>query len=272
MTTTHRFEQRAGLDVQTWPAFDGFDLQAVVTTRDGGVSQGPYDSLNLGLHVGDEPDAVIENRRRAGAAVGLGLDQLVFCRQSHDRAVAVVTRADAGRGTLDEASALADTDALVTVETDLGLVVMVADCVPIVLYCPTGRVLSTVHAGWRGTTRQVVIAAVEEMERLGADRRSIVAGLGPAIPAVRYQVGEDVLEAAQESFGAAANAVIAPDGRGKWRFDLWAANRHLLRSAGLLDAHVKVADEPSDGERFFSDRAARPCGRFAAIARLTSPA
>ncbi|HEY6789537.1 MAG TPA: laccase domain-containing protein, partial [Trebonia sp.] len=121
-----------GLDVLAWPAFDGLGLDAVVTTRNGGVSQGPYASLNLGFHVGDDDKAVLENRRRAAAALGADLGDMVFCNQSHGRAVAVVTATDRGRGTLSLADAIDSTDALVTTEPGVALVVMVADCVPIV--------------------------------------------------------------------------------------------------------------------------------------------
>ena len=130
-----------------WPAFDGHPVDALVTSRQGGVSAGPYASLNLGLHVGDSTAAVLENRRRTAAALGADLGDLVFCHQSHGRNVQVVTAADRGRGTLSQDDAIAATDALVTAEPGVVLVVMVADCVPIVLYDPVARVLSCVHAG-----------------------------------------------------------------------------------------------------------------------------
>jgi YfiH family protein len=259
------------LDVLAWPAFDGLGLDAVVTTRQGGVSQGPYASLNLALHVGDDQTAVLENRRRAAAALGADLGDMVFCHQSHGRAVAVVTGADRGRGTLSLADAIASTDALVTTEPGIALVVMVADCVPIVLHDPVAHVLACVHAGWRGTVARVSEAAIEVMSTLGANPADVIACLGPAIAPGRYQVGADVAEAAQRCFGARAAEVLPPDGTGHWLFDLWTANRIVLRQAGLRDENVHVAAEPTGTQgsgQFFSDRGARPCGRFAAIARL----
>lgn len=269
---SHRFERRAGVDVLTWPVFDELPLDAVVTTRGGGVSDGPYTSMNLGLHVEDDRAAVLENRSRAAATIGLTLDDLVFCRQAHDRRVVRVTVGDRGRGARGHEDAIADTDALVTTEPGVGLVVIVADCVPIVMFCPEGNVLATVHAGWGGTTRRVVAAAVEVMVQAGARPEAVRVALGPAIPAARYQVGDDVLAAAEEAFGDEVGTLVVPDGTGRWRFDLWAANLVALRDSGIDDRHVSVAElGTGDGTPFFSHRALRPCGRFAALARMTEP-
>jgi hypothetical protein len=256
-----------GLRTLTWAAFSDLPVEVLVTTRHGGVSTGDYASLNLGLHVDDDPDRVIENRRRAAAALGGELNDLVFCTQLHGREVAVVGVDDRGRGTLDHGDAI-PCDALVTDVLEIGLVVMVADCVPLVLYDPGAHVLGCVHAGWRGTTKGVTTAAVEAMCELGANPSSIVAGIGPAISADHYQVGEKVVEAARECFGD-TEGIVRPDGTGRWTFDLWAANRRLLVEAGIQERKIEFsAVGTGPGTPFFSDRAARPCGRFAAMARL----
>jgi YfiH family protein len=268
---TSELRRRADLEVLAWPAFDGLDLDVLVTTRDGGVSSGSYASLNLGLHVGDRAEDVLENRRRAAAALGADLGDMVFCNQAHGREVRVVSAADRGRGALSLDDAIAQTDALVTVEPGIALVVMVADCVPIVLYEPEAHVLACVHAGWRGTVARVSEAAVAAMATLGAKPENVIAGLGPAIAPDRYQVGADVVEAAEQGLGGAAAEVIRPDGTGKWLFDLWAANRIVLREAGVAGERISVAAIPTGSAGpglFFSDREVRPCGRFAAIARL----
>jgi polyphenol oxidase len=260
-----------GLDVLTWPVFDPFDLDAIVTTRHGGVSHGSYASLNLSLHVGDAAEHVLENRRRAAAALGVGLGDLVFCLQSHGPNVHVVTPADRGKGALTQQDAIPGTDALVTADPGVALAVMVADCVPMVLYDPAAHVLACVHAGWRGTVARVGEAAVAAMRSLGSAPENIIAGLGPAIPPDRYQVGEDVYRAANQGLGQrAAQRVIRPDGNGRWLFDLWTANRLILQDAGVPGQNMHVAEIPtgSDPGLFFSDREVRPCGRFAAMARL----
>jgi hypothetical protein len=259
---------RDGLSVLTWAVFDRLPLDAAVTTRDGGVSAGEYASLNLGLHVGDRPDDVIENRRRAAAVLASELGDLVFCSQRHGRDVAVVGPSDRGRGTFDHADAI-PCDALVTGSPEVGLVVMVADCVPLVLYDPRAHVLGCVHAGWGGTTKGITTAAVEAMCGVGATASSIVAGIGPAITADRYQVGENVVDAARERFGGDVDGIVRPDGTGRWTFDLWAANHRLLVEAGVQPGNIEVsAVGTGPGAPFYSDRAGRPCGRFAALARL----
>lgn len=268
---TWEIRRRAGLDVLTWPAFAGRGADVLVTTRRGGVSRGAYESLNLGLHVGDRAADVLENRRRMAAAVRADLGDLVFCDQAHGREVRVVTAADRGRGTTRRADAVAATDALVTADPGVVLTVMVADCVPIVLHDPVARVLACVHAGWRGTVARVCEAAVDAMRGLGSRPADILAGIGPAVAPDSYQVGAEVAEAAGNCFGSRAGAVIRPDGTGRWLFDLWQANRVLLSDAGLRDENMHtaaVATGPAGGGLFFSDREARPCGRFAAIARL----
>lgn len=252
----------------TWSVFDGCPLDAFVTGRGGGVSTGPYASLNLSLHVGDDPDLVIDNRRRAAAALGLALDDMVFCLQTHGRNVTVVGDADRGRGivSLDDA---VPGDAVVTATPGLGLAVMVADCVPLVLYHPAAHVVAAVHAGWRGTVVRVAAAAVEAMTALGADPAGVVAGIGPAIVADRYQVGDEVADAARDCFGGDVDGIVRPDGTGRWTFDGWAANRRILVEAGVPPGNIEVSTiGTGPGTPFFSDRAQRPCGRFAAVARL----
>ena len=263
------FVRQAELDVLTWPHLDRTPARAIVTTRHGGVSVGSYESLNLGLHVGDEDDLVQENRRRAAAAADLGLDDLVFCNQAHGREVAVVDRGDRGRGSLALGDAVPQADALVTTSRGVGLVVMVADCVPIVLLEPEAGVLACVHAGWRGTVARVAEAALETMVSFGARVDRVLGGMGPAISPDRYQVGNDVIEHARRGLGSAADDVLRPDGTGKWLFDLWKANHRILLDAGVPAANVAVAAVGTGaGGPFFSDREVRPCGRFAAIASL----
>ncbi len=255
-----------------WSVFAGCPIDAFVTGRDGGVSDDVYESLNLSLGVGDDPRRVVENRRRAASAAGLDLGDMVFAHQVHGRDVAVVTGADRGRGTVtvDDAPAA---DALVTATPGVGLAVMVGDCVPIVLYDPVAHVVAAVHAGWRGTVARVTDATLDAMETLGADPARVLAGLGPAITAARYQVGDDVADAARACFavdGADVDGIVRPDGTGRWTFDLWAANRRLLVEAGLDPAHIEVSSVGTGpGTPFYSDRTARPCGRFAAIANLS---
>ena len=250
----YAFAERAGTRVLEFPLLRGSGATAIVTTRAAG---------NLATHVDDDMARVLAQRAATATALGLPVEQLVFAEQVHGATVTRVGAADAG-------ATLPATDALVTTEPGLGLVTLVADCVPIVLFDPAARVLATVHAGWRGTVARIAEATVAAMAAAGAAPDRILAGIGPALPFDRNQVGDDVADAARASFGADADALlVADDEPGKWRFDLWGANAHLLRAGGVPDAQVAIARVPTgpDGE-FFSHRAEQPCGRFALLATM----
>jgi polyphenol oxidase len=298
--------QREGLPVLSWPAFDPLPVEAMVTTRHGGVSAGSYATLNLSFAVGDEAANVRENRRRAAAALGADPADFVFAAQVHGNRAEVVSAADRGRGTLSAGDAVGPTDALVTATPGTVLAILVADCVPIILYDPAAHVLACVHAGWRGTVAWTAQAALAAMRSLGTRPEDVIAGIGPSVAAGSYQVGEEVAAAARDAFGEEAagaardgsgeeaagaardgsgeeaagacrdgsgqqaQALLRPDGPGQWLFDLPAATRHVLRSAGVPDDQIHITATPTgpDPGLFFSHRAERPCGRFALAARL----
>jgi YfiH family protein len=288
------FRVAAGLRLLTWPVLEASGVDAAVTARSGGVSSGPYATLNLSLSVGDDPAGVLENRRRLAAAFGARPDDFVHARQVHGARVRIVGAADRGSGALRADDAIADADALVTRTPGVVLAILTADCVPIVLHDPVAGVLGCVHAGWRGTVAGVSAAALAAMRSLGTRPSDVIAGIGPAIAAARYQVGPDVRQAVTRAFGPAADAFIRPDAApDRWLLDLWAANRHALREAGVPAPQIHITAHstgpatrttpanptspasPMDSASlgyFFSDRSARPCGRLALVARLRAPA
>ena len=296
-----------GMHLLAWPALDASGADAAVTGRSGGTSSGPYATLNLSLSVGDDPGCVLENRRRLAAGFGASLDDFVFARQVHGAGVRVVGAADRGSGAFSLDDAIADADALVTATPGVVLAILTADCVPIVLHDPVAGVLGCVHAGWRGTVAGVSAAALAAMQALGSRPADVIAGIGPAIAAARYQVGPDVHQAVTQAFGPAAAAFIRPDprpetrsgahpdtrsgahpaaGPSRWLLDLWAVNRHALAEAGVPVSQIHTTTlptgptpntpntpnaTPTGPSLFFSDRAARPCGRLALVARLRDP-
>ena len=284
------FRTVGALRLLTWPALEASGADAAVTARSGGVSSGPYATLNLSLTIGDDPGCVLENRRRLAAAFGARLDDFVFARQVHGAGGRVVGEADRGSGAFSLAGAIGSAgsiggaggaDALVTAAPGVVLAILTADCVPIVLHDPVAGVLACVHAGWRGTVAGVTAAAVAAMQGLGSRSSDIIAGIGPAIAAACYQVGPDVHQAVTQAFGPAATFIrpdaspgAAPD---RWLLDLWAANRHALREVGVPDLQIHTTTlptgpiGPASPGYFFSDRSARPCGRLALVARLRAP-
>jgi hypothetical protein len=258
------------LPLRAFP-FNSEQVTAVVTTRHGGVSAGVYGSLNLGGHVGDEPEAVAENRRRLAAA--LGVSRLTIADQRHTDRVAVVTTGLAGRGhdgVADSAAAFPSTDAMITAVPGAALAILVADCAPVVLFDPVRRAVGVAHSGRAGTLRGVVPKAVGAMAAaFGTAPGDLLIGIGPAIGAASYEIGQAEAAEVAGALGTAAR-LLTPGRPGHAMFDLAGAVRGQLRSAGVLEVNVHdlAIDTRTSTAEFFSDRAARPCGRFAAVAVL----
>jgi YfiH family protein len=253
-----------------WDQAPQFGAVVAVTTRHGGESAVPYDTLNLGLHVGDDHQTVVRNRHRAATTFGVPLDTAVFARQVHGTTATLVGPDDRGRGTLSEADAVAATDILVTASPEVTLVILVADCVPLALVDPEAGVLAAVHAGWRGTAAGADTEAVRAMRDSGADAGRTHAFLGPAVHRDRYQVSNEVCHALSDAVRPASldPAVAHADGPGHWLVDLVAANRQQLLACGVPRDHIVDSASTTSDDAFFSDRAQRPCGRFALLARL----
>ena len=250
-----------------WPAPPG--VQAACSTRAGGVSAPPYDSLNLGDHVGDDPAAVAANRARLAHALGA---RPVFLRQVHGLHVATLDAA-----TPDGSEA----DACITRERGLACTIMVADCLPLLLCDTQGEVVGAAHAGWRGlagavsghaTGRGVIEALFDGFAaQLGlppsaAATRAMV-WLGPCIGPQAFEVGPEV-KAPFEAHDPAAAACFSPHAPGKWLADLPALARQRLRALGVEAIHGNNGSTGwctvAKASSFFSHRRDRVSGRFAA--------
>lgn len=236
-------------------------LRHFVSTRIGGFSPPPYDSLNLGLHVEDADRAVIRNREGLASSIGAPLRYLTFAKQVHGSRVAVITEQMRGLGSSDYASAIDDTDAMVTDVPDICLVVLVADCVPILFHDPRRGVIGVAHAGWKGTAGGIAARVVDAMTReYGSDPAGILAGIGPSIGPCCYEVGEQVIDAFRSDSG-----LLTRHG-GHTHLDLWQANRTQLLSVGVPDASIEVARICTccNADRFYSYRKHGVTGRFGA--------
>jgi YfiH family protein len=211
-------------------------------TRRGGVSTGPYSSLNCSLGGGDDVAHVTQNRALASAAMGIAADRLVGLTQVHGRAVvAVVAPWKQGAG--------ARADAMVTAERGLALGIITADCAPVLLHDAQAGVAGAAHAGWRGAAAGVLEATIEAMLALGAARSRIRAAVGPCIAQASYEVGGDLLEAMPDGC-----QFFRPGGRpGHWQFDLAGYCVARLEGAGVAGEALGV-DTFADEERFFSHR------------------
>ena len=241
-------QQRGTLTVCPVDDLAELGVDVFVTDRFNGTSAGPYNSLNLGDHVGDHDDHVRKNRVLVAQAAGVDADRFITVRQVH------------GATVLDGESvtAVSEADALVTRTPELALAILVADCVPLALVDTSSGRVALVHAGWRGLEAGVIARTLE-----GLDARATHAFIGPSISKERYQVGPEV---AQHFTGV--EGALTPDGGDRSRLDLRLVATRQLLSAGVLDDRiVRSRDVTDGGEIFFSDRAQRPCGRFAIVAK-----
>jgi YfiH family protein len=245
-------EVRGGLTVYPVASVALFGVDAFITDRFGGVSGGPYDSLNLGDHVGDDLAHVEENRRRLAHAARLDVANLLIVRQVHGNVVL-----DASVATSSSAA-----DGLVSERNDVALAMLVADCVPIVLADEASRRFAVVHAGWRGLVDGVIEKALGYFDTAA----TVHAFLGPSISPESYQVGPEVAQHFHDVEGA-----LLADVDDRSRLDLRRVATHQLLKGGVADTSIVQSREVTDGgEVFFSDRAQRPCGRFALVAKRAS--
>jgi len=219
-------------------------------TREGGVSEGLYASLNCGLGSGDDPHRVTENRARAMAMLGLDGAPLCTAYQVHGAEVRVV---DAPW----PPERRPKVDAMVTTVPGLAIGVLTADCVPLLLADAEARVVGAAHAGWRGALAGVIEAAVEAMVGLGARRERIAAAVGPSIGRSSYEVGPEFPGPFLADDGANRRFFSAAGDDGRCLFDLAGFVVARLRSAGLEAPEHLARDTLDEDALFFSYRRSR---------------
>ena len=220
------------LQRQPWLVF-GF------STRAGGVSPPPYNSLNCALHVGDQWQHVLANRRRLAEWAGFTLDDMMCVQQVHQDAIYEVKEDDRGRGSQQE-DALPAVDGLYTAQPGLLLTSFYADCVPLYVIDMDRRVVGLAHAGWRGTVLKIGPKLVRRFqEQFNSRPESLCAIIGPAIGACCYEVDDVVIQALKPVVPARFYpAVIKETAKGKYRIDLKGINALLFKLAGLPEQNI----------------------------------
>ncbi len=231
--------------VPDWPA--PLSVKAIVTTRAGGVSRAPYDTLNLGIAVGDDPESVRENRARLRALLPA---EPRWLRQVHG--IRVVDAADV--------TTLVEADGSHTTAPGVVCVVQMADCMPVLFADRTGTRVAAAHAGWRGLAGGVLD---ETVRALDTDPAELIAWMGPAIGPTAFEVGDDVRDAFLAS-SPNTRAAFAPHAPGKWLADLFLLGRQRLTALGVGAIHGGGLCTVTDSRRFFSHRRDRVSGRMAA--------
>jgi len=232
--------------LESWTG--GGSVTAGFTGRQGGVSREPWASLNMGLHVGDDDASVRTNRMRLADALGWSYESFTCGEQVHGCAVQAISRGDAGRGRDSRATAVPDTDALMTDEPGVLLVSFYADCVPLYFWDPSRGAVALAHAGWKGTVGGIARATVEAMgSRYGSKPADIRGAVGPSIGACCYEVDEAVLGRVRPLLGelaeagiASADPVIHGETPGHGRLNLKELNRQIMIKAGIMPSNIEV--------------------------------
>jgi hypothetical protein len=221
------------------------------STRRGGVSQEPYDTFNVGLTCGDNPEHVFANRMRLADAIGVDLGKLVFAEQVHGSEVAVVDEV--------QSVPVPGVDALITNRPGLILCMTYADCLPIYIVEPTKKVVALVHSGWRGTASNIVQRTTDALkERMEIDPRNCQVAIGPSIGCDNYEVGTEVADFFRDTRGSGASTTVMPKNEmlGTWVLDLRAIAFLQLLHAGYRPQAIAVCDSDTyaNDRDFFSHR------------------
>lgn len=235
-----------------WPA--PATVRAMQTTRRGGCSVAPWDSLNLGDHVGDDPACVLVNRARLRSRLP---GEPAWLKQVHGTQVVEA---------MPGVSPVIEADAAFARQSGAVCVVMTADCLPVLFCNRAGTVVAAAHAGWRGLQAGVLEATIAAMAVAPGE---LLTWLGPAIGPARFEVGDEVRAAFIGSNPGAAEAFV-PSSPGKWLADIYLLAKHRLRAAGLTSIHGGGLCTVSDGERYFSYRRDGVTGRMATLIWLAA--
>lgn len=217
-------------------------VENAFTTREGGVSEGIFESLNLSFTRGDDPDAVKENYHRIAAAFGKEVSDIVCSDQTHTTNVRRVDRTYGGCGVIKDRP-YTDVDGLVTDEPGLILATFYADCVPLYFVDPVHKAIGLSHSGWRGTVERMGQATLDKMKaEFGTDPADVYAAIGPSICQECYEVSEDVADAFAEAFAGHEEEILIDKGNDKYQLDLWKANEIVMMDAGVKREHLAVTN------------------------------
>ena len=246
-----------------------------ISTRIGGFSDKPFDSLNLALHVNDDSENVLANRKKFAQSLGFKLEDIVTPNQIHGEKIFRVEEVHRGRGSQNYDDSIKETDALITDVKNLPLMLCFADCVPIMFVDVENFAVGIAHGGWKGTLKKIAAKTFLSMkENFGTTAENCLVGIGPSIGACCYEVGANVVETCAEVFPNNIDELII-NRDGKKFLDLWAANKIQLMEVGIPAQNIDVAGECTccNSNWYFSYRDARKnnfheTGRIAALIAL----
>jgi len=227
------------------------------STRLGGVSQGHYESLNLGYHSGDGIHEVTRNFIKIGKAMEIPINHMVFSQQTHSTNVQLVGKEDRGNG-ITKIQKFREVDGLITNEPGVCLVTFFADCVPLYFVDPVNKAIGLSHSGWRGTASKMAVKTLNMMVgKFGTNPRNVKVAIGPSICQRCYEVSEDVVDEIRKYFPRDTwREIYIKKENGKYLLDLWRVNELYLHDAGVLFSNIEVTNvcTACNKKAFFSHR------------------
>jgi YfiH family protein len=257
------FVQQEGLKYYQFDLFNDRPFYHAILTRQGGVSQPPFDTLNTGGTVGDNPQDVLKNHHLIYDTLGFDFQSRFDVWQVHGTKI-LCTDAPRPQDTPHPKA-----DGILTDKAGVTLFMRFADCVPILLYDPVKKVIGIVHAGWQGTVKKIAKAAVEKlMDCYGSNPETLLVGIGPSICQSCYEVGDEVHQAFLRSFDKKAEQYFNKE-NDRYYLDLWGANLDVLKAAGVQQIEVAAICTACHLEDWYSHRAENgKTGRFAVLMAL----
>ncbi len=246
-----------GVPFLNFKPFDNFTwLRSGFSTKEGGVSEGIFTSMNLAHNRGDEPDNIVENFKKIGEAMDMPAENMVYAQQTHTANVLKVDHTRCGMGVIRERD-FHDIDALITNDPGVVLVTGHADCIPLYFVDPVHKAIGLAHAGWKGTVDNIALAVIREMySEYRSDPEDMIIVIGPGACGGCYEVGEDVASVFRKKYDTSVirTKVSTP---GKYMLDLHRANMFNMQRAGVPSEHIYISDVCTieNTEVLFSHRA-----------------
>lgn len=237
-----RINEKKNVTYLTYPSFEKIpDVVHGFSTREGGVSQGIFASMNLSFSRGDEEQAVMENYHRLADAVGFQVEDMVASDQTHTTNVRVVAEEDRGNGIVKRKT-FHDVDGMITNVPGIVLCTYYADCVPLYFVDPIHHAVGLSHSGWRGTVGKIGKVTVQKMEQeFGTRPEQLLVAIGPSICQDCYEVSEDVIQQFRNAFSENDwEKLFYKKENGKYQLDLWKANRLVFQEAGIPAENISM--------------------------------
>ncbi|MGM7684277.1 peptidoglycan editing factor PgeF [Cytobacillus sp. Hm23] len=225
-----------------WHVFNS-KVVAGFTTKNGGYSKFPYETLNTGLHVNDKPDTVVKNREAVAKSINFPIENWVCAEQIHNHTITKVTKKDIGKGVYSYSTSINGTDGLYTTDAGILLTLCYADCVPIYFRAKNKDIIGVAHAGWKGSVKNIVGKMVQQwIENEEVKRNDIYVAIGPSIGSCCYKVDDRVIKQVDAILHNHDLLPYTFIGNGEYSLDLKQLNQQLLVEAGILVDNIEVSN------------------------------